>query len=336
MRTPPPNGANATTVTAWARRRRDGSRESDPVVPVPPPQLPRPRLGLPDNGGRAAGMATTQVGRPRPQTLINNRIRAPSPPPPTGGSRPPFDRLRAHRSTAQGAEASSRPLPPPRRRAGCHRTSAARPSGRRPVGLGDVEGVDGLAGQGADVGGPDGQPLGRGGAAEGAEQPARSPVRTSITAALALAPGTASTRAGPARCAGPGAPPACAPLRSIGSPASSRSSSCVRKAGSGRSPRLACRPARCSPPPPRRCAAPLTGPTPSAPSAGPPCRRTAPTGPGRRSPPAPRRAGTPRGPVASRPAGPSGPGPGRPGSLTGRSAAAVVDQQRPRPGRSAR
>ena len=113
-----------------------------------------------------------------------------------------------------------------------------RPVGRRhrPVGLGDVEGVDGLAGQRGDVGRADRQPPLAQARPSANSSPLRSPVRTSITAALALAPGTASTNGGAVslRCAARDSR-----LRtrcSIDeSPSSSRSSSCTSRAGSGTS-----------------------------------------------------------------------------------------------------
>ena len=55
-------------VIAVERGRADRSGQSDPALSLPPPQLPRQRLGLHDQPRRATRMATTLVGRPRPQT----------------------------------------------------------------------------------------------------------------------------------------------------------------------------------------------------------------------------------------------------------------------------
>ena len=50
------------------RGRNDGPGQPDPALSLPPPQLPQHRLGLPDQPRPATRMATTLVGRPRPQT----------------------------------------------------------------------------------------------------------------------------------------------------------------------------------------------------------------------------------------------------------------------------
>ena len=64
----PPQFCERHHILEWVNGGTDESEQSDAAVRLPPPQLPGPRLDLPDQHRRHPRMDPTQMGRPGPET----------------------------------------------------------------------------------------------------------------------------------------------------------------------------------------------------------------------------------------------------------------------------